>query len=325
MLKRIFAGTGNALPLAWRAALAQHLAYAGMREDASEWLGRGVFEGLALGLAAEIATVVAGFTSFTALASAAATLLLFLAVRYLLLYFKIEDRRARVEAALPDLLQMISANLKAGVTPVVALRMAARPEFGPLEEEIKYVATKSLGTESFAAAFQEITKSIKSEVLARTVALFIMSMRSGGNLARLLEVSAEDIRAAQELKRSLVAGTNMYVVFILFTTVIGMPALLAVSMQFVELTARLQAKAAAGAGLAGQIGVILAKPIAPEFILNLSLATLVATSLLASVFIGVIHEGKRLYGLRIAPFLIAGSLAFLFIMKNYVLKLVLGG
>jgi len=150
-------------------------------------------------------------------------------------------------------------------------------------------------------------------------------MRSGGNLARLLEVSAEDIRAAQELKRTLVSGTNMYVVFILFTTVVGMPALLAVSMQFVELTAKLQAKAAAGAAFAGQIGVFLAKPVSSEFVLNISLATLIATSLLASVFIGVIHEGKRLYGLRIAPFLILGSLASLFIMKNYVLRLILGG
>ncbi|MEM4389624.1 MAG: type II secretion system F family protein [Candidatus Micrarchaeia archaeon] len=325
-MPKIFAGTGNVLlPPAWRTALAQQLAYAGMREDAGEWLGRGVFEGLALGLAAGAAMAVAGVGLGAALVSAMAVVLLFLAVRYLLVYFKIEDRRERVEAALPDLLQMISANLRAGTTPVVALRMAARPEFGPLEEEIKYVTTKSLGTESFAAAFQEMTKSIKSEVLARTVALFITSMRSGGNLARLLEVSAEDIRAAQELKRSLVAGTNMYVVFILFTTVIGMPALLAVSMQFVELTAKLQAKAAAGAVLGGQIGILLARPIAPEFILNLSLVTLVATSVLASVFIGVIHEGKRLYGLRIAPFLIAGSLAFLFIMKNYVLRLALGG
>src|SRR3989338_1305476 len=49
----------------------------------------------------------------------------------------------------PGFLLLVSSNINAGMTPFNSFQVAARPEFGPLAEEIKYAVSKSLGTTSF--------------------------------------------------------------------------------------------------------------------------------------------------------------------------------
>src|SRR3990167_7199413 len=43
---------------------------------------------------------------------------------YLLIYFKIEDRKERVEKALPDFLQLMAGNVRAGMAPYQAMRLS---------------------------------------------------------------------------------------------------------------------------------------------------------------------------------------------------------
>ena len=79
-------------------------------------------------------------------------------------------------------------------------RAGARKEFGPLSEEIKVAAAKSLGTKSFGAALKQLSRSIKSKTLEETVSFFSQAMKSGGRLAMLLQTSALDLRRTQEMK-----------------------------------------------------------------------------------------------------------------------------
>ena len=301
------------------------LRWSGSHQEARHWVGSVLFFSwlcaVIIFLAMWVLTEIVDPLILVGISFAALVLVFF--IFYFLLYISVEDRRKRVERVLPDMLQMVSANTRAGVTPIVALRMAARPEFGPLEDEIKYATTKALGTESFTDALLGMSETIKSEVLERTIGLFAASMRSGGNLASLLDLVAEEIREAQELRRELIAGTSMYIIFILFTMIIGMPLLLSISIQFVSMVESMQAKGSGGE-FAHELGLAIQAPISATFIEQAALVSLIFTALFASMLVGVIHDGSEWYGLRYAPlFIIASSLIF-FLLKGYVLRMILG-
>ncbi len=310
---------GGAAPQRAQNRISEMLGHAGLKTGAREWIGRtlvvaailSVFSALIIRYSAALDTV--GFLGAFVLAF----LVVFFSV-YLLLYFRIEERRGRVEEILPEVLLLMAANIRAGITPLVALRMAARPEFAPLDSEIKYVAGKSLGKDSFANALGEMSGRIKSDIFDRTVRLFSVSLKSGGNLPRLLEGAAADIRNSHGLRQSLIAGTNMYVVFIIFTVVIGMPSLLAVSSQFVDMMGRMRTEGNGGT-LGSYGGIYAGEPISGNFVVSVSTLMMLVTSVITSMLIGVIRDGKKMNGLKYAPVLVGGALVWFYVMRICVL------
>ena len=304
----------------------QMLKWAGVRQDPRQWIGAAIIlSTLGTVVALLTAWILLGITDLIILVPTG--LLMFgltTFVLYFLVYMRVEDRRKRVERILPDALHMVAENINAGVTPVVALRMVARPEFGPLEDEIKVATAKALGTESFGEALLAISTRIKSDVLYRTMSLFTTCMRSGGNLATLLENSAAEILEAHELRKELIAGTNMYVVFIVFTMVIGMPLLLSISLQFIHMISSLQTQGIGGS-FAGELGLSTAAPVSEAFIEQASIVSLIMTAILSSMLIGAIHDGNEWYGIRLAPLFGLMSLTVFFLLRTYLLSMLLGG
>lgn len=63
---------------------------------------------------------------------------------YLFFMLVADSRANQIETVLPDALQLISANVRAGMTIDRAIWLSARPEFGVLEEEIKMVGAKTM-------------------------------------------------------------------------------------------------------------------------------------------------------------------------------------
>ena len=305
--------------------IAQMLRWGGLEQDAKVWLGSTLVLSWLLAAIVFLGLwIIFEITDFLLISFASfLTLVLIFFVSYFLLFIRVEDRRKRVERVLPDALQLVAANVRAGVTPITALRMAARPEFGPLAEGIKVATTKSLGTEPFTAALKDMGRYIKSEVLERTIGLFTVSMRSGGNLAALLENTANEIIEAQELRRELIASTNMYVVFILFTMIFGMPLLLSISIQFVEMIEGLQAKGGGGGQFTQELGIAFKPPVSALFIEQVALVSLIITSMFTSMLIGVIQDGSEWYGLKYAPLFAIASVVMFYAFKLYVLKAML--
>ena len=323
-LRKVYYAFGNLSPSGINKHLEEMLDYARVDMEARVWFGSVLLLSLLTGVIWLLFSwVILGITSIPVLLIIAIIGFSFTVFTlYLVLHFRVEDRRNRIEYVLPDALQIIAANIRAGLTPLAALRTAARSGFGPLEEEIRYVTAKSLGIESFTDALMEMSKRIKSEILERTVTLFIVSMRSGGSLAVLLENAADDILEGQELRRQLIAGTNMYIVFILFAVLVGMPALLSISIEFVDLVSSLQQKSARTT-LASEVGLGMGTPISADFLFQVSIVTVMATSVTVSMLIGVIHDGKELNGLKYTPYLLVVSIIVFLIMHNYVLKSIL--
>lgn len=237
-------------------------------------------------------------------------------VQYMLAYYKAENRRKKVEEVLPDFLQLISANIRAGMTPFAALRSSARKEFGPLEEEIEYATAKSLGTSSFTESLKEISMTINSEVLERVIGLFSSGLKSGGKLSSLLENAAQDISQNQELNAQLVSSTKMYVMFIVFNIAIGSPLMLAISMQFVEMVHGFDAASQSDEQVIEGIGGGMSDNamMSLDFLFKISIMIITITCFIASGFLGVINEGSVRNGLKyfipLAAFAILSFLVF---------------
>ncbi len=314
--ERAYLDFARVCPKAFREHVARVLAYGGSAEDVNSYLGSSILLSFIVFIAVSLIpwALGMGFREMYFIFGLAFFILV-QAVYYMLAYLKAEDRTARIEAVLPDALQLVSANLKAGMTPFQALKASSRKEFGPLKEEIDRAVAKSLGTESFEEALMQISQRIKSELLERSLKLFTSAMKSGSHLAALLEELSKDIAETRSLKKELTTNTKNYMMLIMFTVIIGTPLLMAIAVHFLGIITDLQAKtgaSAAGFGmefLAGEIAI------STDFLAKISVFLLIMTSLLACMFIGVLKEGKAKYGLRYSPVVLAGSFAVFFIVR----------
>ncbi len=296
------------------------LYHAGEESDLEYWLGTNTLFCLLVWLALTILpwSIYGYFSLFYFLLGLAAVLLIF-GTAHLVLYLKVEDRIQRIENVIPDMLHLVASNLRSGLTPYQAFSISARPEFGPLSEEIEFVTKQGMSTASFTDLLIQMSKHIKSNLLERVTKMFSSAIKSGGKLAQLLEDMANDLAQTKALKQELITTTRTYTTFILFTIIIGTPLLLAISIHFIELVSGLQATTPQGAGfgldfLGGGLSIT------PEFLTTISLILLIVTSILTSALLGVIQEGKELYGLRYSPILIIGTLSTFFIAR-YVIGL----
>jgi hypothetical protein len=248
-----------------------------------------------------------------------------LMIGYILLYFIADKRTTFVEHILPDALQMIAANLRAGVTPYQAVKSAAIPDFGPLGKEFERVTNAAIGNVSFREVLLSVQDHFNSPALTRSIKLFASSIKSGGHLADLLEGLAVDLTERQALKKELVTNTTTNTMFIMFTIIIGTPLLLAISIYFVDVVTGLQGSAAGGSTSGGfGLGAIGGEiSITSDFLIKVSYGMLLVTGLLACLFIGSMIDGEAKKGLKWAPVVIGASYG-MFLIARFVVTYMLG-
>jgi flagellar protein FlaJ len=314
--------------------VASLLAYAGIESNPSIWMGSRILIIALFGIIGVLIPIsvfpmlnltaygvpkdlsLSATIVFSAVIGAALALFVALLI-YMHLYYIINERTQRVEAVLPDFLLMVAANLRAGMTPFAAFQSSARPEFGPLQNEVIYVSSSALGTESFSDALTRLTENIDSAILRRIVVFFENGLKSGGKLAYLLEVSAEEIRETQEMRRQMMINTKSYAIFVVFILLFGLPLLLAISSQFLIVFTKIQSNIGTSDVSATGVSGIASPKITIDvgFIEQLSYFIIIGSALLTSVLVGVIAEGKLLYGLKYSPPLALGALFFFTIFK----------
>lgn len=243
----------------------------------------------------------------------------YILVDYLLLYFKLEDKKKNIESVLPDFLHICSSNLRAGYTPFQALKSSARDEFGELSKEVQVATSSALGSGSFEDAITSMNKRIQSKLFGRILHLFITSMHAGSRMADLLEETAKDVAETQSLKKELSTGTKSYTMFILFTVIIASPMLFSISLHFTDIMSGMQADDAGEQEDSFGLGMMGGKmEITTEFMRNISLFMIISTSIFSAMLIGVISEGNKKHGLRYAPAIAIVSTIIFFIARKAV-------
>jgi len=243
--------------------------------------------------------------------------LVFALVVHLALMMIADSRAGLVESILPDALQIISANMRSGLTPDRAILASARPEFGPLEAELKKVAKETLSGRSFEESMRGITKRIKSNMFQKTVDLIVEGLAKGGSLTTLLDSIADDVRQAKLVKGEIKSFVIMYGIFIFFAAAIGAPLLYSVSTFMVQTLNNLGGNLGdVDAITTGSSALSLFKfeqsSITQEFLMQYSAAAIIVTSIFGSLIIGLIQDGTEKAGLRYIPvmMLVAFSVFF---------------
>lgn len=303
--------------------VAKMLVYAGIEADVDLWLGSRLLISFLFGFAAallpwtvlkyynifkinphNIATVESLPALYTSIALGIGVFLFVLFLFYLHIFYIIEDRSRRIEEVMPEFLVLVVANLRAGMPVFQAFSHAARPEFGPLEEEVKRSVVRASSSESLSQALIELSEAVDSKMFQRTIALFERGIQSGGSLAKLLETTAEELRKTQEITKELEASTRTYALFLGFIMIILMPILFAISIQFLEMFINIGSNYAQQSSIfnipifSGKVSITV------EFITVVSYVMMIVCSLLASALIGAIYKGKQLYGLKYFPVIV---------------------
>lgn len=314
------------LPKKTRQNFEQLITYSNMRVDPDDFLGFIISFGLIFSCIVAYITYLFEVTS--PILGFIGSFILVELFFYLLVAFSVDSKTRAVEEVLPDALQLMSSNIRAGLTTDKALLLAARPEFGPLAEELRRVGRETMTGRNFAYALMKTTKRIKSESLHRTIDLIVNSLKSGGKLADLLDQTANDLRDQEMVRKEISAGVLMYVLFIFIAIAFGAPLLFAMSSFLVKLLTKNMALIAEGMPkgemMSGAPISITETQINPEFIGMFAMISLTVTSVFGSIIIGLILRGNEKDGIKYLPILLIIAVG-LFLLGSYAMDVIFGG
>jgi archaeal flagellar protein FlaJ len=220
------------LPKGTRDKYHQMVGYSTMKTNPDTFIGLAITFGIVFAFSV---TVLTGKYDYPPLGVFLGTFIIAEFLIHMWLSLNISSKGKQVENALPDALQLMSSNIRAGLTTDKALILAARPEFGALEEEIRRVGKETMAGRNLIDALSRMTIHIKSDDLQRTVELITHSIKSGGQLADLLDQTADDLREQQIIQKEISASVLMYVLFIFIAIAMGAPALFAMSSFLVNM------------------------------------------------------------------------------------------
>jgi pilus assembly protein TadC len=236
---------------------------------------------------------------------------------YVWFLMHIDQKSTFVESVLPDALQLMASNLRAGLTTDRALLLSARPEFGPLKDELNTVGKEIATGKEISVALQEMTKRIKSDAFERTIALIISGMKSGGDLASLLEQTSEYLRNQAIVDKKIRSSVQMYVIFIFSAIAVGAPMLFALSSVLVKIIsvniAAIDIPEEAITAVPLTFGGV---SVSSGFILTYTVISLLTSSILGSLVLGLIGKGKEKGGIVYIPVLIFLTLTIFFVTRK---------
>lgn len=303
--------------------------YSNIEIDPDQFLNFIAMTGMVLSVAT--AAVVNSYLKYNMMAVFTAAIAVYTMAVYILLHLSAESKAKFVESILPDALQLMASNIRAGLTTDKALLLAARPEFGPLKDEINKIGRETMAGRSFIEALRKSTAKIRSNDMERTIALIVQSLRSGGQLADLLDQTADDMRDQQLIQKEITASVLMYAMFIGIAIAIGAPLLFAMSSFLLELLVKNMELIStqmptALKTMASSVMPVTAATISikPEFARMYSIVSICISTLFGCLVMGLILKGEETAGFKYMPIILPVALA-LFYLASYLLKEFLGG
>jgi pilus assembly protein TadC len=241
---------------------------------------------------------------------------------YLIFMLKADARSKQVEEVLPDALQLMATNLRAGLTTEKALLVSAREEFGVLTTELRRVGREVATGTDIREALLNLSRRIKSQTLTRTINLIVFGISSGGELASLLEESAAGLRQQLITKRQVHATILMYTVFIFIAVGVISPLLFGLSSTLVELIVNTLSTVEMPDTNVMNLPFTFSKtPIEPSFIILFSIIALTISSIMSSLVLGLINSGEEKDGVKYIPMLLVLSIITFFIVRILIKKL----
>ncbi len=241
------------------------------------------------------------------------------------LLMKADDRRNKLETALPDFLTLVASNIKAGMTLDQAMWYSAKPEFGVLSDEVRAIVKSSFSGETLEDTLDKLAMRFDSKVFTRTIMLLKQASATGGELTDVLERTSDDVRNTIIMKKEIAASLVLYEIFVLFASIVGTPFLFAVASKLIEVFERISPATGSGfSGISGGpfssfSGISFSGPvISSADFFWFSIPTIFVTALISSFIVSVIRSGSKNQGLKYFPFVLILSYVVYFIVINVV-------
>jgi hypothetical protein len=243
---------------------------------------------------------------------------------HLNLFFLGRQRVKRMEKFFPDVLILISANLRAGMTIDKSIWTASRPEFGPLSEELNKVGKDVVAGKPIDIALHDMAERINSVFIKQTMKLIVEGIKSGGKLESLLREIANDIRSMERVSEEIKTNLTMYVMFIFFAAGVASPFIFGTSFKFVEVSIDLQAMALeVSEGATFVMGMNQGKIILSAEQLGIFyICQITIIIFFASLLLGLIQKGDEREGLKYLPFMLSLAILIFFLARWVSHKLV---
>jgi archaeal flagellar protein FlaJ len=239
---------------------------------------------------------------------------------YVPLMLKVDKISKNVEKMLPDALQIMSSHLKSGLTVDQALLSSSRPEFGRFGLELDQIGKEVAIGKPIEEALIASTKRIKSEKYKKTMELVASGLRSGGELAKLLDQTSSNLKHQDIVDQKVRSNVMMYTIFIFFAICGGAPVLYGLSSYLVEVLtsifSQIDMPSAATSSFAMPMGGFSSISISSEFVTSYIITSIIASSIMGGFIIGLIARGNAKYGFRYIPILILVALLVFFLVRS---------
>lgn len=293
-------------------------------KDSEKVIGFFIFNGLLLAIIA--AFIFSRFFNLVASIIFFVIIFFFMEVFfYYSLSLKADNISKKLEEVLPDALQLMASNLRAGMTTERALLLSSREEFGELKHELDRVGREIATGRGIAGALQDMSKRFKSEKLKKSVQLISSGLASGGELASLLEQISSNLRGSDFVEKKVRSNVLMYVIFIFISIGVGAPALFGLSSFLIEVLSTQIASIDIPRGTATQLPFSVSSVgVSTQFILIYLLIMITATSILGSLIMGLISKGQEKEGIKFIPFILALAFTVFFTVRFFVKNLLSG-
>ncbi|MBI5884752.1 type II secretion system F family protein [archaeon] len=214
-------------------------------------------------------------------------------------YLLATQKITKIEDAFPDALKQIADTLRAGGTYEFAIREVSTAGYGPLSEEMDNVLRSLEEGQSFQQAMENFSDRIESTIVKRTITIINQAMRAGAGLADVLDDVADDVKEMNMIERERKAKTMMQVMFIVMAGAIVAPAIFGMVNQIISflISSTLKSSITGAAAVGKALNV-------KETITTLMEAYIAIESLVSSVIISLMREGKATKSILYFPILL---------------------
>ncbi|MBI4017897.1 MAG: type II secretion system F family protein [Candidatus Aenigmarchaeota archaeon] len=230
-----------------------------------------------------------------------------------------------VEDMLPEALELLSSNLKAGLPLKESLQMLMSEEFGQLGVEMSSAATEMSTGTPIVEALKSTRFHVASELYGKTIETLSRSVESGVNMDRICGELARNINDLHNIRRDIRASTVTYTLFLSFAALIASPILFALSTFLTEASTQIFSAASETTGGGGApLGLLSFSTTLPpiDLLRNFFLVAIAITSIFTSLGVGIVREGSVRVGLRYMPIFLIVSFVVYFIAKSAVTSIV---
>ena len=238
------------------------------------------------------------------------------------------DKSARIkkiETIFPDFLQLMSSNLRAGMTIDKAILLSSRPEFTPLDEELLKTGRDIATSRDLERALLDLSRRIGSENIHRTIQLIISGIKSGGDLAILLEETSGNMREKDFMQKKASSNVLTYVIFIFLVVAIFSPALFSLSNVLVQVLSKILGNLPKVDSTSMALPFTLSKvSISMSFITYFSILFIIVIDVLACLVLGLVSKGEEKQGMKYLPAVLVLSLLVFFGTKLLITNVMSG-